>query len=88
MFKVEIKQLKLRLRGRFNAGERRSHYVVIPIALEDDWLFYKELVCHDSSVTNRMVVLRFHVYFAYLLDSVVEPCVAVWWACVAGVCDF
>ena len=36
--------------------------------------------CHDSSVTNRMVVLRLHVYFAYLLDSVVEPCVAEWWA--------
>ncbi|CAL5021779.1 unnamed protein product [Urochloa decumbens] len=34
----------LTLRGRFDAGDKRSHYVLIPIQKADDWLLYKELL--------------------------------------------
>ena len=44
LFKVGNERIELRLRGRFDAGKGRSHYVVMPIGCENDWLFYKELV--------------------------------------------
>jgi len=44
LFKVENKRMELRLCGRFDAGKERSHYVMMPIGCENDWLFYKELV--------------------------------------------
>ncbi|CAL5055661.1 unnamed protein product [Urochloa decumbens] len=44
MFKVGHEQEKLTLRARFDAGDKRAHYVLMPIRKEDDWLIYKELV--------------------------------------------
>ena len=44
LFKVRNERMELRLRGRFDAGKKRSHYVVMPIGCENDWLFYKELI--------------------------------------------
>ncbi|CAL5066605.1 unnamed protein product [Urochloa decumbens] len=44
MFKVGHEQEELTLRARFDAGDKRAHYVLMPIRKEDDWLIYKELV--------------------------------------------
>ena len=44
MFKVEEQHNELCIRGRFDAGDKRVHYVVMPIELDNDWIFYKELV--------------------------------------------
>ncbi|CAL5046466.1 unnamed protein product [Urochloa decumbens] len=44
MFKVGHEQEEISLRARFDAGEKRAHYVLMPITKEDDWIFYKELV--------------------------------------------
>ena len=41
LFKVENVRMELRLRGRFDAGKGRCHYVLMPIGCENDWLFYK-----------------------------------------------
>ena len=44
LFKVENERMELKFCGRFDAGKKRSYYVVMPIASKNDWLFYKELV--------------------------------------------
>ncbi|CAL4907720.1 unnamed protein product [Urochloa decumbens] len=44
MFKVGHEQEEISLRASFDAGDKRAHYVFMPITKEDDWLFYKELV--------------------------------------------
>ncbi|CAL5089712.1 unnamed protein product [Urochloa decumbens] len=44
MFKVGHEQEELTLHARFDAGDKRAHYVLMPITKEDDWLIYKELV--------------------------------------------
>ena len=36
LFKVRNERMELRLRGRFDAGKGRSHYVVMPIGSEND----------------------------------------------------
>ena len=36
LFKVENKRIELRLCGRFDAGKKRSHYVMMPIVCKND----------------------------------------------------
>jgi len=56
LFKVENKRMELRLCGRFDAGKERSHYVMMPIGCENDWLFYKELVRGSQVGCEEIVV--------------------------------
>ncbi|CAL5068364.1 unnamed protein product [Urochloa decumbens] len=44
MFNTGHMDEELTLRARFDAGDKRSHYVLIEIKNADDWLFYKELL--------------------------------------------
>jgi single-stranded DNA-specific DHH superfamily exonuclease len=44
LFKVGNEGEELRIHGRFDSDGKRSHYVMMPIAWGDDWLFYKEFV--------------------------------------------
>ena len=56
LFKVENVRMELRLRGRFDAGKGRCHYVLMPIGCENDWLFYKELVSGSQVGCAEVVV--------------------------------
>ncbi|KAF8686823.1 hypothetical protein HU200_043323 [Digitaria exilis] len=58
LFKVEREQWDICLRGRFDAGEKRAHYVLILIATEDDWMFYKDVV-KGSQVNVAEIVVDF-----------------------------
>uniref|UniRef100_K4AJ02 Transposase MuDR plant domain-containing protein n=1 Tax=Setaria italica TaxID=4555 RepID=K4AJ02_SETIT len=58
----------LRIRGRFDAGDKRSHYVLMPVACDDDWLFYKELV-KDSQVACAELVVDEDVLPANEVDE-------------------
>ncbi|KAF8673682.1 hypothetical protein HU200_048430 [Digitaria exilis] len=58
LFKVEREQWDICLRGRFDAGEKRAHYVLIPIATEDNWMFYKDVV-KGSQVNVAEIVVDF-----------------------------
>ena len=44
MFRVGKEESELLIRGRFDAGDKRAHYMLMSIDTEDDWMFYKELV--------------------------------------------
>ncbi|OEL24522.1 hypothetical protein BAE44_0014459 [Dichanthelium oligosanthes] len=52
-FKVENEHCELRLRGRFDAGDKRAQYMLMAISCEDDWIFYKECVKGSQLVMPR-----------------------------------
>jgi hypothetical protein len=40
----------LKIHERFDSGDKRSHYVMMPITCGDDWLFYKKCVNESRSL--------------------------------------
>ncbi|KAF8779437.1 hypothetical protein HU200_002708 [Digitaria exilis] len=44
------------LGNRFDAGGKRAHYVILPIAMEDDWVFYKDVVKGSQVSVAEIVV--------------------------------
>uniref|UniRef100_K4ALQ4 SWIM-type domain-containing protein n=1 Tax=Setaria italica TaxID=4555 RepID=K4ALQ4_SETIT len=56
LFKVGNEEDDLRICGRFDAGNKRSHYVLMPLACDDDWLVYKELVKGSQVACAKLVV--------------------------------
>ncbi|RLN08441.1 hypothetical protein C2845_PM11G05700 [Panicum miliaceum] len=57
MFKVGEQHSELCIRGRFDVGDKRAHYVVMPIESDNDWIFYKDLV-KDSQVGCAELVVE------------------------------
>ena len=57
IFKVGEQHSELCLCGRFDAGDKRAHYAVMPIESDNDWIFYKELV-KDSQVGCVEVIIE------------------------------
>jgi hypothetical protein len=47
----------LNLRGRFDCGKKRAHYVLMSLSYEDEWKNYIEVV-KSSSVTCLEVVVE------------------------------
>jgi hypothetical protein len=56
LFKVGNEGEELRIYGRFDSGDKRSHYVMMPIKCGDDWLFYKECVKESQVRCAELVV--------------------------------
>jgi hypothetical protein len=52
---VDACQYEVMIRGRFDAGENRAHYVLMPIKSKDDWNFNKDIV--KGSLVNCLVVV-------------------------------
>jgi hypothetical protein len=55
LFKVRNEGEELRIHRRFDSGDKRNHYVMMPIKCGDDWLFYK--VCERSQVRCAELVV-------------------------------
>jgi hypothetical protein len=49
LFKVGSEEEEIRIHEWFDASDKRSHYVMMPIKCGDYWLFYKKCV-KDSHV--------------------------------------